>query len=211
MGREGNHHVQPCGAGRTRLLARVRGRTLQRRCLMQALHRRRPWSGVRLWLPRKTAIEPQRRSTTSRVTSAARHLTPRSSGAPTAVHQARAGGTLYIFTGPGLVACRRLPLSSNVRPRKPTLWIVGSRSMITPSPHAGWLPAARLKPLVAERPQRQRPFVAFPGGTRDLRNFLGDRPWLLNMQSSAMLHSWRRLACATTAAASCSLRALPPR
>ena len=41
-------------------------------------------------------------------------LTPRSSGAPTAGHQARAGGTLYIFTGPGLASCRRRPLSSNV-------------------------------------------------------------------------------------------------
>ena len=47
-----------------------------------------------------------------------RCLTPRSSGAPTAGHQARAGGTRYIFTGPGLVACRRRPLSSNVRQRK---------------------------------------------------------------------------------------------
>ena len=42
-------------------------------------------------------------------------LTPRSSGAPTAGHQARAGGTPYIFTGPGLASCRRRPLSSNVR------------------------------------------------------------------------------------------------
>ncbi|CAD5373056.1 hypothetical protein RA210_U280031 [Rubrivivax sp. A210] len=47
-------------------------------------------------------------------------LTPRSSGAPTAGHQARAGGTLYIFTGPGLASCRWRPLSSNVRPRKYT-------------------------------------------------------------------------------------------
>jgi hypothetical protein len=45
-------------------------------------------------------------------------LTPRSSGAPTAGHQARAGGTLCIFTGPGLASCRWLPLSSNARPRK---------------------------------------------------------------------------------------------
>jgi hypothetical protein len=42
-------------------------------------------------------------------------LTPRSSGAPTAGHQARAGGTPYIFTGPGLASCRWRPLSSNVR------------------------------------------------------------------------------------------------
>ena len=44
-----------------------------------------------------------------------RGLTPRSSGAATAGHQARAGGTPYIFTGPGLASRRRRPLSSNVR------------------------------------------------------------------------------------------------
>ena len=52
------------------------------------------------------------------VGNAHRRLTLRSSGAPTAGHQARAGGTPYIFTGPGLASCRRRPLSSNVRPRK---------------------------------------------------------------------------------------------
>ena len=46
-----------------------------------------------------------------------RCLTPRSTGAPTAGHQARAGGTRYIFACPGLAACRRLPVSSNVRPQ----------------------------------------------------------------------------------------------
>jgi hypothetical protein len=45
-------------------------------------------------------------------------LAPRSSGAPTAGHQARRGGTEYLFTGPGLVACRWLPINSNVIPRK---------------------------------------------------------------------------------------------
>ena len=44
-------------------------------------------------------------------------LTPRSSGAPTAGHQARSGGTRYIFASPGLASCRRRPLSSNVRQR----------------------------------------------------------------------------------------------
>jgi hypothetical protein len=44
-------------------------------------------------------------------------LTPRSRRGPTASHQARAGGTLYIFTGPGLAACRRSRLNSNVRQR----------------------------------------------------------------------------------------------
>jgi hypothetical protein len=55
-----------------------------------------------------------------RASSAHGCLTPRSSGAPTAGHQARSGGTQYIFTGPGLVACRWRPLSSNVRPQSPT-------------------------------------------------------------------------------------------
>jgi hypothetical protein len=41
-------------------------------------------------------------------------LTPRSSGAPTACHQAPATGTVYIFCGRGLASYRRDPLSSNV-------------------------------------------------------------------------------------------------
>jgi hypothetical protein len=49
---------------------------------------------------------------------AQRCLTPRSKGAPTAGHQARAGGTRYIFTSPGLASHRWRPLSSNVRPQK---------------------------------------------------------------------------------------------
>ena len=54
------------------------------------------------------------------LTTAARCLTPRSSGAPTAGHQAQSGGTRYIFASPGLASCRRRPLSSNVRQRKVT-------------------------------------------------------------------------------------------
>ena len=46
-----------------------------------------------------------------------RGLTTRSSGAPTAGHQARSGGTRYIFASPGLASCRCRPLSSNVRPQ----------------------------------------------------------------------------------------------
>ena len=42
-------------------------------------------------------------------------LTRRSSGAPTAGHQARSGGTRYIFASPGLASCRWSRLSSNVR------------------------------------------------------------------------------------------------
>ena len=46
---------------------------------------------------------------------AQRCLTPRSSRAPTAGHQARATGTVYIFRGPGLASHRWCRLTSNVR------------------------------------------------------------------------------------------------
>ena len=45
-----------------------------------------------------------------------RRLTLRSSGPATAGHQARVGGTRYIFTAPSLAPCRSRPLTSNVRP-----------------------------------------------------------------------------------------------
>jgi len=48
-----------------------------------------------------------------------RGLTPRSRRGPTASHQARATGTQYIIRGPGLAACRRSRLNSNVRPHNP--------------------------------------------------------------------------------------------
>ena len=53
--------------------------------------------------------------------SRGRRLTTRSSGAPTAGHQARSGGTQYILARPGLASCRYRPLSSNVRPRRTAL------------------------------------------------------------------------------------------
>ena len=43
-----------------------------------------------------------------------RRLTPRSTGAPTAGHQARAVGTRYIFASPGLASHRRCPVSSTL-------------------------------------------------------------------------------------------------
>ena len=43
-------------------------------------------------------------------------LTLRSRRGPTASHQARATGTVYIFCGPGLASCRSSRLNSNVRP-----------------------------------------------------------------------------------------------
>ena len=55
-------------------------------------------------------------------------LTPRSTGAPTAGHQARAGGTRYIFTGPGLASCRWSPVNSNVRRPRATLWAREARA-----------------------------------------------------------------------------------
>ena len=68
-------------------------------------------------LPQRGAAEIRAAAATASA-SATCGLTPRSSGAPTAGHQARAGGTRYIFTGPCLASCRRRPLSSNVRPHE---------------------------------------------------------------------------------------------
>ena len=51
-----------------------------------------------------------------------RCLTPRSSGAPTARHQARSVAC-FILHSPGLASCRRRPLSSNVRRREAGLGI----------------------------------------------------------------------------------------
>ena len=53
-------------------------------------------------------------------------LTLRSSGAPTAGHQAQAAGALHIVCALGLASCRCRPLSSNVRRRKGQLrWPAG--------------------------------------------------------------------------------------
>ena len=51
--------------------------------------------------------------------SAQCRLTHRSSGAPSAGRQARAGGTRYIVASPGLAPFRRCPLSSNVSRQMP--------------------------------------------------------------------------------------------
>jgi quinol monooxygenase YgiN len=57
--------------------------------------------------------EYRRRSTTKSVChSAQRCLTCRSTGAPTAGHQARSAGTRYIVCGPGLAPSRRRPVNS---------------------------------------------------------------------------------------------------
>ena len=57
-------------------------------------------------------------STPRRPTTARRGLTLRSSGAPTACHQARATVQVCIFCSAGLASRRRRPLTSNVRPHK---------------------------------------------------------------------------------------------
>jgi len=54
----------------------------------------------------------------SRLLHAGRGLTLRSRRGPTAGHQARATGTVYIFCGSGLASRRWSRLTSNVRPRK---------------------------------------------------------------------------------------------
>ena len=96
-------------------------------------------------------------------------LTPRSSGAPTAGHQARSGGTRYIFASPGLASCRRHPLSSNVRQHKNEVSGVsgrkcgaqrrGSNSHDAPSPRAAYaarsIARQRAKPNEAVRAGRE--------------------------------------------------------
>ncbi len=91
-------------------------------------------------------------------------LTPRSTGEPTAGHQARPGGTRYIFASPGLASCRCLPVSSNVRQRQ-----VRSESLLnTARPRGLALP----KPLfLFGSPRRPRtssrtPEAASPPGAR---------------------------------------------
>ena len=106
-----------------------------------------------------------------------RGLTTRSSGAPTAGHQARSGGTRYIFASPGLASCRRRPLSSNVRQRKepvlaslhtarlsslvPThssLNVAGSLPSIR-SPFRGILAGPQPRPSVSACPRERGPIL----------------------------------------------------
>ena len=98
-------------------------------------------------------------------------LTLRSTGAPTAGHQARAGGTRYIFTCPGLASCRRLPVSSNVRQHKaaaatsrgaaaaaPYKISTGARPATTPQPNGAVVSQSptRLQSSTLMRGQRER-------------------------------------------------------
>ena len=77
---------------------------------------RKAWATRALWAKLFRGLRHRPRGPSPRGSVQECGLTPRSSGAPTAGHQARAGGTRYIFAGPGLASCRRRPLSSNVRP-----------------------------------------------------------------------------------------------
>ena len=76
--------------------------------LRQHLHRVRPRCGLGVVALPSARWQAERQ----------RRLTPRSSGAPPAGPQARSGSTRYIVAKPGLAACRRRPLNSNVRPRR---------------------------------------------------------------------------------------------
>jgi len=67
---------------------------------------------------RRSGHQKVRSRRRSRLSRAERGLTPRSRRGPTASHQARATGTVYIFRGPGLASYRWSRLNSNVRPRK---------------------------------------------------------------------------------------------
>jgi hypothetical protein len=55
-------------------------------------------------------------------------LTGRSTGPPAAGHQARSGGTRYIFASPGLASCRRRPVNSALG----RIHTIHSSSTITP-------------------------------------------------------------------------------
>ena len=89
-----------------------------------------------------------------------RCLTPRSSGTPTAGHQARSGGTRYIFASPGLASCRRRPLSSNVRPHVPaTVQVVAqqTRPSAAPQPRDAVSPGDASCPRPMQRPSPSAP------------------------------------------------------
>jgi len=72
-------------------------------------------SGRHPWLARKEIAKIHSSPTTKQPC-----LTPRSKGAPAAGHQGPVGGTRYIFANRALASHRWRPLSSNVRPHKPT-------------------------------------------------------------------------------------------
>ena len=84
---------------------------------MQFNENPRATKGLELSLVRQHHMRSYAYSATAAQRTPQQGLTLRSKGAPTACHQARAGGMVYIFTSPGLASHRRCPLSSNVRPQ----------------------------------------------------------------------------------------------
>ena len=81
-------------------------------------------------------------------------LTGRSTGAPTAGHQARAAGTRYIVCGSGLASCRRRPVSSTLDRR-------ARRHSIGPAPSNQGAPNAT---AIHASSRRQSPRLAtWPG------------------------------------------------
>ena len=105
-------------------------------------------------------------------------LTLRSSGAPTAGHQARSGGTRYIFASPGLASRRCRPLSSNVRPHVPSAVQVvalqipacaAPRPAQVPPPDCGSLARQMRKPNPSSSAARLRPAAALSDATRCAR------------------------------------------
>ena len=99
-------------------------------------------------------------------------LTPRSRRGPTAGHQARSGGTRYIFASPGLAPHRRSRLSSNVRQRKVSMSVLEAVTAISlvlrrqrdwQSPHAQ--PRRAVRTIHTTCMLRQRG----AGGTRGAR------------------------------------------
>ena len=98
--------------------------------------------------------------------AALRCLTPRSSGAPTAGHQARAGGTRYIFTGPGLASCRRSRLNSNVRQKSPLGASTGRAPPVTWQNTAS-MPKQSIQALFATSESARRTMPAATVGTAE--------------------------------------------
>ena len=79
-------------------------------------------------------------------------LTHRSTGAPTAGHQARAAGTRYIVCGPGLASCRRRPVSSTLD-RRARRHSNGPATSNQGAPNATAIHAATRRPRLATRPR----------------------------------------------------------
>ena len=84
-----------------------------------------------------------------------RGLTLRSSGAPTAGRQARSGGTRYIVASPGLAACRRRPLNSNVRRCRLVAFLVSSSTTLARG-SCSWVSSARAVSRDAVAPSGSR-------------------------------------------------------